>query len=474
MKHKKAFQVLFMLAAALFLLPFGFRLLDGNNTLIGQEAYYHARIAAELTEQRFAWQDELAFGGRAYQFDLYDFVLTGMSYAFGPETGSRLLPLALGLLTVFLLYALLQKTKLQQVQSLSILLLFILSPLVLTTFATSTSMAVLLFLYVCALYALFVESAVSYALAFVLLLGVASYGALHTLMAAVSWYFFIAHGRSSKKIFGAFIAASSILLLSYHVPRYLSQNVILLAQPNHLAQFIADFGGTTGISVFSLLLAGMGFVLMWKHKKTHYSMLAASLVIVCWSFFEPHLMVYTTLLTAFFGGIAFASLACMRWKVKMLKNFCLLVLFCGLLFSTISTAAVLRDQPPLPETREALLWLKDNALPGKTVFTHYTNGFFVEYWAHHPVLTDAAYSQADTAEELFKDSQELFMSNNLVTTSKLLEKHQVGYILITQDMREGLVWEKPGSGLDYLLTNNETFKKLHSTNFTHIWAFAQK
>ncbi len=244
----------------------------------------------------------------------------------------------------------------------------------------------------------------------------------------------------------------------------------MLVKPNLLLQFISDFGGILGLSAFSLLLGSIGFAVLWKFKKTYYLLLMASLAIVVWSFFEQTLMIYAALIVSFFAGIAFSIFAKMRWKVKILKNFCLLVLFCGLLFSTISHAVILSEQPPAIQTKEALLWLKDKSLPGQKVFSHYTKGFFIQYWAELPVLTDPAYEYAENAESLFKDNDELLSSNNLITTKKLLKKHNIGYVMITQDMSQGLVWEKPGKGLEYLLANNETFKKLYSNDFTYIWA----
>ena len=118
-----------------------------------------------------------------------------------------------------------------------------------------------------------------------------------------------------------------------------------------------------------------------------------------------------------------------------------------------------------------MIWLKNNSLPGEKVFSHYSKGFFIEHWAGLPVLTDAEYAYAVTADQIFKDSEEIFGSNNLVLTSKLLQKNNISYVLVTEDMRQDLVWEKPHQGLDFLLSNNETFKKLYSNNLSPLWTF---
>jgi len=469
MRQKKEFQVLFIIAAVMFLLPFGFRFFDNNTNLIGEESYYHARLASEIKDNTFSANDMLAFDGRAYYFDPYDFLLAFVSYAFGPEIASRILPLALGLLSVLIVFKLLQKLKMSSIETASITLLFILNPVTITVFSTSTNLALLLILYLFAIYVLLSKSKSGNILAFVLFFSVSLYGIIHTAIAIATWYACL-RSKHSRKYFNAFAATSFITVLSYHLPNYLKRNAIALPKQNLLLGFISDFGGILGLSVFSLLLACIGFVAMWKFKNKHYSLLAAVLAIVFWSFFEKSLMIYSALIVSFFAGIAFSMFAKMRWKVKMLKNFSLLVLFCGLLFSTISHAVVLSEQPPSMETKEALIWLKNSSIEDGKVFSHYSKGFFIEYWSGKKALTDSAYLYAENAEEIFRDSADILTSDNLVNTKKMLQKNRVGHIMITEDMREGLVWEKPEKGLDYLLANNETFKKLYSNNFTQLWA----
>ena len=65
----------------------------------------------------------------------------------------------------------------------------------------------------------------------------------------------------------------------------------------------------------------------------------------------------------------------------------------------------------------------------------------------------------------------MFQSRNLKDTEALLNKYNIRYIFITQDMKEGLVWTDNNQGLLFLLKNGETFKKPYSSDKIEIWQY---
>ena len=118
---------------------------------------------------------------------------------------------------------------------------------------------------------------------------------------------------------------------------------------------------------------------------------------------------------------------------------------------------------------KSLEWLKHYSRQNEIVFSHYSKGFWITNVAERPVVTDKMFEYYPNAEERFNDSLEIFYSRNLKNTKSLLEKYNINYIWIDNEMKNGLVWEKEQQGLLFLFRNNETFKNIYNNQGIEIW-----
>lgn len=472
--NKQMAKIILILALLFLLLPSSLRAIKGNVYLMGDESYYHARIAKDIVENGIPEEDSYVFNSRDYSFNPYHVLLAGFAFLFGALTASKLLPLFLGLLCVYLFYEILKNLKIGPLIRFSAICIFVLSPVFIYSFNISGPACFILALNLAGLFFLMRHSKIS-AFAALFFFSVASmFGMLHALVSAgiVVLYSFCFKKRLKKGyLVFAFIV---FVMLSYSLPAYLSLEKVDFATPDKLSSFVADIGGIAGFSIFAVLLAIVGYVLVWRYKRKYYFIYAFSLFLIVSSFFNNSLLIYANLILAFLAGVAFTNFAKMRWQLKALRNLTLLVLFCGLLFSAVNTAFALQDIQPSSPLANGLIWLNLNSDEGERVFSHYSNGFWIELISGRPVVLDGLLKQTPDVNDLYFDSNELFQTTDLDIARRMLSKYDIRYIVITKNMKEGLVWDEEGKGLDFLLTNAETFKKVQENSYVKIYEYTYR
>jgi hypothetical protein len=266
----------------------------------------------------------------------------------------------------------------------------------------------------------------------------------------------------------------ALIILFYYTGIYFNFGLPLslkFTEASLIQQFVTDLGGAVGFSIFALLLSILGLVMAWGHKKRFYHVYLIMLAVIFYSFFYNHAVVYSNFVISILAGIALGGLIRQKWKLKLVRNLSIILLFCGLLFSAVSYTVRISNQQPTDELVEALNWLRDNSNEGDIVFSHYTKGFWIEFQAQRQVVIDSLPAYSADFKDKLEDSAKIFDSWDIRETRRLLTKYNVSFILITADMPEGLVWDKPEQGLAYLLRNSETFKKEYSNNYAGVWRY---
>lgn len=431
----KQLYLLAALALIMVVLPHHLRFADDNYDIAGVEPYYHARMAIE---------------GSISQ--PYDAVLSSAYSLFG-YWAFRIVPAFFAFLSFILFWLFLRTVKVPVKVQVWTLLAYALSPILVSLSLLGTPLgfalcsillgAILLcreklwfvgvFFFVLA--ALSGTLAILASLAFLLVLPV--------------WL-----DGFSKKLFLAIGAV--VLSLSIKGPPSVEI-------PRSLLQFVSDLGGIYGLSLFAILLSIVGIALVWTHKRNYYSAFAVACVFFIISFFFPSLLVYANILISGLVGVALARLAERKWKLSFLRNASLLVLFCGLLFSSISHANALAELPPVPKFFEVL------EIPKGVVLTHESYGFWIEFSGHKAVI-DPFWRLSPDAEALYWDVAAVFSSTSLEDTMYLLRKYDVDYVLISKSMKRGLVWERDEQGLAFVVANSERFKKINEAGEFEVWA----
>jgi uncharacterized membrane protein len=263
-----------------------------------------------------------------------------------------------------------------------------------------------------------------------------------------------------------------IIALAYYFPMYFQQGFEagFISTSGFISNFIADFGSNFGIGIFMLLLSILGVAVAWREKHRYFGLCLTFVCLAALSIVVNGAIIYANALASVLAGMAVLTLFMMRWKIRQLKNFAMLLIICGLLFSTISFTVRLSNSAPNTELAEALVWLKTHSGEEDVIFSYHSNGFWIESIAERPAFTDSMFSYAPDVDSRINDSSVIFSSFDIEETRHLLVKHNISYIIITEDMYD-TVWDKRGEGLAYLVQNTETFKKEFENSYAGIWRY---
>ncbi|MEM4247474.1 MAG: hypothetical protein QXF14_04085 [Candidatus Woesearchaeota archaeon] len=461
----------------LLLLPVLIRALNGMPLMLGSESYGHARMAGIIAQSGIPKYDPL-MPERKYVPNAFDILLAGFAKLVGIEAAAILLPLVLGVLSVLCFYAVLRKWQLSPVIVLSIIVVFVISPFFVTTFTQAIPRSLELFLFVLFLLLLSLPEGKRSASRGILLVIIAvfvaallaSFGIIPALAAFVLPLLLRTLSRRIPSSIVASSIAAFIVLVTVALPQFLQYEQPSFGKQVFVIQAISDFGGVGGMSLFAWLLALIGFVLLWHFKKKYFAAMIAVGITLVVSLIMPSALPIAHPLTAFLAGNALAFLAGRKWVFDDIRVLTVFVLVCGLLFSTLTQGIFLARGPPTKEIKDAAVAVR-SLLPEKTVLlSHPKNGFWLEYWSGRQVYLDGWPSLTPGIATRWAVAQAIWHSQDITNARALLYKHKIGALVITGDMKDGLVWDLPEQDLLFLLRNNETFKKAYNSSSVDIWA----
>jgi hypothetical protein len=439
-----------ILAAFMIALPLHLRFAHHNPTLAGSEPYYHSRMAIQLLDG-IPKTDMAIANGRPYILHPYHIVLAA-AYALVGPLAFNLLPGIFALLSFVFFWLLLRKLGVPEKTQPWILLAYALSPPLLAAGTIGTPHAFVLALLMAGTWMLLSRTWVIGSLLYV----VACFsGLIYNITALVFLIVLLLTYQKDTQRFvvTAFLTVGALVI---------GHNPPLIGLPRVLSQYISDLGGVYGFSIFALLLAFVGAAIVWQDKKKYYAAYAIFIGFLVGSFFFPHLLVFGNVVISALAGTALARLAQRKWELSFLRQAALLVLFCGLLFSSISHAVNLADTPPTPAFFKALEFTSG------IVLTHENYGFWVES-AGHTAILDPLWRELSDPEDQAWDVAALFRSTDLNQAKPLFEKYNITNVLITPEMEHGLLWEREDQGLDFLVKNSEMFKKLQTGSNIGVW-----
>ncbi len=475
--EKNTLACVILAAVIVLLIPHLIRFLFYNNIMIGDEPYYHATIAKQIIEQKSLIQNQ------NYIFNPYHLVLASAGYFIVVDLASKLIPFLLGLFSVLIFYLILKEFKMSIEERLFVLLILIVSPAFIYLSVISNTHSIPVFLTLLGIYLLFKKNIFLTIISLLAFAAAIPFGMFNALLVITIILAYLVEEKQKEKIpskskkpsfsFKSKKAAVFLFILfiisALCFPLYFQQKTRILPAENMLQSSVSDFGALVGISVFNILLAIMGFVLMWRKKKEHSFIFLLLLIIIISSFYAKNVIVYTAFVFSVFAGYAFVKIRDMDWEIKIIKNLTILLITCGLIFSTVSYLNRISNMQPDKEVINSLEWLKHYSQQDEIVFSHYSKGFWINSVAERPVVTDKMLEYYSDAEERFNDSLEIFYSRNLKNTKSFLTKYNISYIWIDNEMKQGLVWEKKQQGLLFLFRNNETFKNIYNNQGIEIW-----
>jgi hypothetical protein len=456
-------------------LPTFIRFYEGNDSLIGSEPYYHFRAAREIIKLGSynpfvppAAVHDLVYTDRDYFFSPYHYILTYASRFVSLFAASRIVPLLLGMISLLVFNLILRSFVEEAYKRHIILLLLVMSPAFIYTFTVSNPQAAAIMFSMLGFYFFLRDGRLSLFLSVLFFAVVSLFSLFNTLLVIVLLLAFILtkNERQSRFVIVVFLLA----IFSVAKRASLFYNYTYTPQLNVFGNIFSDLGGIIGFGVFSIILAVYGVSSGWRFKQRFVFFFVLALMLLGSLFFVGNVSnMYLMFFIAVAAGIGLVELYDAKWKVRPVKSLALLILFCGLLFSTASYMTRIGSMPPDKGAVESLEWMGANAFKDSVVLGSYDDGYLISTLARNPVLADSFVTAGYDQRFVYKLQDSIFYSRNLDNVKYLFKVYNVKYIYITPEMRSGKVWSRPDEGLLFLLTSKSTFQDIYSKDGYEVW-----
>jgi hypothetical protein len=475
LKKQNLFIVAIIVLFVVLTLPTLFRFYSGNDSLIGTESYYHYRAARNLAQKETqdffnpsAEIQDTAYYPRSYFFNPYHYLLVLASKVISLVTASRVLPFIFGILTVLIFNQILKEFIEEKHKRHIILILLIINPAFIYTYTVSNPHSSAIFFTLLGIYFFTRKGKHNFIFSVLLFLIVSLFSLFNTITALLLLLAYIITKKKMQNRFLLIVFLLAILSLTQKTGAYYNYNY--LPDLSVISNIFSELGGMTGFGIFSIILAVYAIISCWKEKAGFIYFLLLAVLLAATIFFTGNMSnSYLMFFIAIAGGIGFIKLYALEWHAPTLKNFAILILLCGLLFSTTAYMTRLVSLEPDQNTIESLDWLSKNTFKDSFVLSHYSNGHLISTIARNPVLTDSVLTSSYDQNFLYKVQDSIFHSRKLEDAKKLLEAYNIRYIYITPQMKTGQVWSKPNEELLFLLTSKSTFEQVYDKEGTEIW-----
>ncbi len=265
-----------------------------------------------------------------------------------------------------------------------------------------------------------------------------------------------------------YLPVLGILITGFLFIQLKNYNLFNAGLHSFLTNYVSDLGALFGLGIFELFVSILGIILSWSEKEKFSTIYFALLALLICSLFDKSLLVFLQLVLAYFGGVAISYIWKTKWKSSTLKNYVLILIFCGLIFSAGSFINRFSQGGPVHSEAISLNWLRFNAGDGK-VISHHKYGFLIQSMSGLETYTDERYYSLSKDKTKIKQSQNIFMSRNLEEITSFMKKNDLKYIWINEEMKQGLVWKRENEGMLLILHNSDDFNKVYDYAGVKIW-----
>ncbi|MBC8501423.1 MAG: hypothetical protein H8D38_06700 [DPANN group archaeon] len=447
---------LFTFAIILLLIPFFIRFFNNEVLFTGGEFYYDLRTSRDLSNDIY-WD---SLENRLHKTSLFHYFLS-FSTSF-TETKYIIVSLAFGVLSLFMFFMIIKHFFENRDVVIVSSFLFVLSPVFVYLFTSlnTYSLATLLSLF----FIYFFINKNYWSVPFLMLVSITDFSFFLIDVILIIFYYF--YTRERMFFLGNLISAiiSFLLFSYYHKGFRIFEN--LFSSPSFIV-FFTSFGAEVGIAFFYLFLGLIGFFTIWKRRREYIYFLVSIIAVLLFSLFNEAGRIFLNFYLCLLAGIIVLFLIRRKWAIITIKKFTLLLIFCGIIFSTSLYIDQIIKSEPKNELIESLSYLKNQE--SGVVLSHQSYGYFIEYFSDKQSYLDDSSVDYSNYFPLKDVEQKIFYSRNLETTQSLLEENGIEYILVTSEMKKGIVWKRESEGLLFLLENSLVFEKIHSTKGIEVW-----
>jgi hypothetical protein len=431
-----------------------------NHLLIYQKKYIFGLASLLLfliPFINFFKSDSLLIGPESYYFLSHSALLQSLASYFTYES-LIIIPIFLGLATLYLFFALVEKLNLSEKFTFFFLLLLVMSPAFIYTYSSLTANSFFFLFVISALLLIMQEKKRFTYLAVIPLILATFFDIFSSLMLFVLLIIYSINQK--KKISYIYLG---LIVISSAIQYYMGQPFFL--GPFHIEQtipdLISDFGGLSGVSFFAIILSLIGITITWKRKKLYWAYLFLPLLLPLY-FISTQVIFPLSILISFFAAVGFVKLFERTWNLAPIKQITFFLLILGVLFSTLSYVDRIDQLTPSGDMIETLTWIKYNTGNAEVILSDAKYGDHIKIFAKREAF-DILYENENTAL-----NKKLLENTNIEEFIPLLEEHKLSIIYISKDMNEKY------EDHFIILLQNERFKLIHSHGDYEVWAFSSK
>ena len=465
MKLNVKLLIILIVALILLILPI---LLKENDLKIGEYSYFYERMV-NLAEEKLNY-DRLSYSGRDFTYDFGPVsLLLFLNNFFDIKILLFVLPIFFGLITIFLFYFLLRKLDIEENVIILTLVFFIISPVIFYIFTSYNKFTVILpliFLFI----NLFIYQNKFFKLSsliFLFLLGFFSYKAI--LMSLLFILIYLIKQKNLKQIYLPLFISFISLIIAY-LSRLITYGIINTGiEENYFKNLFSDLGSLYGLSIalFFFLIFGLNY--LWKSKYKYIHVYIAFLILIILTILNKDFIIYFNFLAFYLAALGVNYLINSKWDSEIIRKLTIFLLIFILIFSSYNSLLAIKNSQPNKEVYDALVDLRNYGSNDDIVFSHYKYGILINSIANRKNFMDNNFNYIKDIKERYDDMQTLFYTRNADLAKKILTKYNIKYILITNEMKEGLVWNQKDEGLLFVLENSKEFRRVIYSDKVEIW-----
>jgi len=468
---KKIYTRLFANPYTIFFLTFLIILLPSlirGFELHGQESYFYYRISNYIIDNEIPSYDFLSFGGRAFLYNIGSSIsLVLLNILLGISINNLLIfiPMVLGFLSLFLFYLILKHFKITRNTSSFVCYLFLLSPAFIYSFTHFTLFTFPLFLNLLGFYFITREKKIFSYMAFFVYIMLSFFEFIHVFFGITAIFFNFWRKNELEK----FVPYSIVILLIIYLNNHFIHFGISIMNYDAYKYFFI-FGGEYGLSIFLVFLSFFGMFYLWREKYKNLFYYLFILLSIVMLIFSLNYMIYFTMILSILGAYGLKYLYKLKWDSIMIRNITAIILVVGVIFSGALSLINNSEIDPDEGLYNTLIFIKDNSNPRDVILSHEKYGVYINSISSRKNFLDANRDYAPRSKLRFYYLERLFNDKDLSNTLRIFNEFKISHILITFEMKNGLVWTSRNQGLLYLLDRNpEYFRLVYDEYGFEVW-----
>lgn len=463
-------RITFLLALTLIVLIVP-NLIRTSDTYIGEDPYLYSRLAEKINNNDVSY-DDLSYSGRTFTYSLGQPLVFLFFTKFLPERFVvYIIPLIFALISLYLFYLILKEFYIEPNVIYLSLIILILSPPFIYIFTSYTKFTAITLILLLTIYLSLKKDKTSEFISYLLYFIIPFFGYQYSVFILLLSFIYFKKENNIKRFKGILLSSLASLIIIY-LPLIIKYGFFELVKFDRYLKYkslFSDLGSEFGTSIFILFLSFFGISYLWKFKYKYTYVYLTLLLFIIFLFFLPSFIVYINFILAYLAALGIVHLLRSKWESETIRRLTMWLLIIGVIFSAITFINQVSQEKPNNNLYNALNYLKGYDSDKTVVFSHYSYGNLINTIANKKNVMDTNFLYAPRLNQHYQDSQLLLNTRNADLASELVKKYNIEYILITKEMKQGLVWNQEDEGLLFVVNSANIYKRIYYNDEVEIW-----